>query len=114
MLLDAEIAHVGDPAFDIGSLLAHVWLSRLVTSPSIPASQQASALWAGYVRSLGTAGPIPFSSVGRYAGLEMMRRTIGAARVAAVESAEASLRAIDVAERLIRHPPAQPEEITIP
>ena len=50
----------------------------------------------------------------RYAGLEMMRRTIGAARVAAVETAAASLRAIDVAERLVRSPPAHPEEISIP
>ncbi len=114
VLLDAEIAHVGDPAFDVGTLLAHVWLARLVAPPSVPASRQASTVWAAYVQALGPAGPIPFSSVSRYAGLEMMRRTIGAARVAAVETSEASLRAIEIAERLVRSPPAQPEEISIP
>ena len=36
VLLDAEIAHVGDPAFDVGTLLAHVWLARLVTAPRRP------------------------------------------------------------------------------
>lgn len=113
VLLDAEIAHVGDPAFDVGTLLAHVWLARLVAPRSASASRQASAIWAAYVQALGAAGPILFASVGRYAGLEMMRRTIGAARVAAVATAEASLRAIEIAEQLVRSPPAQPEEVPI-
>ena len=43
-------------------------------------------------------------------GLEVMRRTIGAARVGAVESDEASLRAIDLAERWISDPPSRPTE----
>lgn len=111
-LLDAEIAHVGDPAFDVGTLLAHLWLARLVAPPRSPATDQASALWDAYTTASRTA-VVPFADVARYAGLEMMRRTIGAARVKAVESAEASLRAIDIAERLVQEPPKTPQEIDL-
>jgi len=113
-LLDAEIAHVGDPAFDVGTLLAHVWLGRLAARGPVRAISPAQSLWAGYTDALGTAMRVPFSDVARYAGLEMMRRTIGAARVAAVASAEASLAAIDIAERFVRQPPSDPKEIELP
>ncbi len=112
-LLDAEIAHVGDPAFDIGTLLAHLWLARITASPSIDASQQTQSIWAGYVQALGVSGTVLFADVARYAGLEMMRRTIGAARVPAVRSAEASLAAIDLAQQIVRQPPATPQELPI-
>jgi hypothetical protein len=41
----------------------------------------------------------------------MMRRTIGAARVAVVETSEAALAVIDVAGRLMTEPPAAPDGI---
>jgi hypothetical protein len=49
--------------------------------------------------------------VARYAGLEVLRRTIGAARVAAVAGDAAGLAAIDLATVLIRRPPAGVEEL---
>jgi len=113
-LLDAEIAHVGDPAFDLGTLLAHVWLARLAGRPATPAAGQAGSIWTAYRAALGGASRVRFDDVARYAGLEMMRRTIGAARVAAVESTAASLRAIDVADRLVRNPPRSTQGIDLP
>lgn len=112
VLLDAEIAHVGDPAFDVGTLLAHLWLARLAGTPSGEAAPQAARIWDAYGSSAGTES-VSFPDVARYAGLEMMRRTIGAARVAAVATAAASLDAIDTAEKLVLSPPATPKELPV-
>jgi len=49
-----------------------------------------------------------FSAVARYAGIEMLRRTIGAARVAAVETPAAGLAVLADAVAWLRHPPAAP------
>jgi 5-methylthioribose kinase len=113
-LLDAEIAHVGDPAFDVGTLLAHDWLAALhAGSVATATAERAARIWNGYRTSLGEDRPVAFADVARYAGLEMMRRTIGAARVRAVEGVETSLAAIEVAERLVREPPAEPAEVRL-
>jgi 5-methylthioribose kinase len=108
VLLDAEIAHVGDPAFDVGTLLAHLLLPAVAEGAAArrPAAA-ADAVWAAYVEAHGVTHP-GFRDCARYAGLEMMRRTIGAARVSAVAQDEAALRVIDAAERLIRKPPETP------
>lgn len=113
-LLDAEIAHVGDPAFDVGTLLAHVWLAQFVAPPMVGAAQQAETIWRAYQDAATPISDVTFAAVARYAGLEMMRRTIGAARVAAVETAAASLAAIDAAESLIHTPPTTPRESSLP
>jgi len=107
-LLDAEIAHVGDPAFDVGTLLAHLALCPLARGTRGGVASTASALWDAYRGSHGEEGLAGFSDVTRYAGLEMMRRTLGAARVEAVATEEASLRVLSVAEGWVRHPPAAP------
>jgi 5-methylthioribose kinase len=107
VLLDAEIAHVGDPAFDVGTLLAHVALAGLSSAAlDVPALWQAT--WAAYARAHGEAGRCGFEQAARYAGIEMLRRTIGAARVAAIASDTASLAAIDAGRRLVSRPPASP------
>jgi 5-methylthioribose kinase len=91
-LLDAEIAHVGDAAFDLGTLLAHLAL------PAVARGGDPSALLAR-VRSAYRAergcDEAMLARAGRYAGLELIRRTIGAARVAAVEGDEAALRVLE-------------------
>jgi 5-methylthioribose kinase len=96
-LLDAEIAHVGDPAFDLGTLLAHLAL------PAVARGFSAGALL-GRVRDAYRAErPCDGERLERaqcYAGLEMIRRTIGAARVAAVASDEAGLRVLARGRRL--------------
>ncbi|MEN8184515.1 MAG: hypothetical protein ABFS46_18475, partial [Myxococcota bacterium] len=65
-----------------------------------------SDAWQAYA-ALGPQG-VALPAVARYAGLEMLRRTIGAARVAAVEGDEAGLAVLEVAVRLIRQPPDSP------
>jgi 5-methylthioribose kinase len=105
-LLDAEIAHLGDPAFDVGTLLAHVELAALARPAS--ARESAALLWRSYREACGPALAPPFPAVARYAGLEVMRRTIGAARVPVVASDEVALAAIERAEALIRRPPEAP------
>ena len=105
-LLDAEIAHVGDPAFDLGTLLAHALLSAEARARPEQAPPALHAAWTTY-----RAGPGPslrFEDVARYAGLEMLRRTIGAARVPLVERDEAALAVVEAGLHLVRQPPASP------
>jgi 5-methylthioribose kinase len=105
-LLDAEIAHVGDPAFDLGTLLGHVLLAATARGRPEQAAPAARAAWSAY-----RAGPGPslrFEDVARYAGLEMLRRTIGAARVPGVQRDEPALAVLEAALGLVRRPPASP------
>ncbi|MBY0280132.1 phosphotransferase, partial [Candidatus Binatia bacterium] len=93
-LLDAEIAHVGDPAFDVGMLLAHVLLAGLARDALGPAAEVACTTWNAYASSA-TAGDAPeLADVARYAGIEILRRTICAARVAAVADTRVALAAL--------------------
>ncbi len=108
-LLDAEIAHVGDPAFDVGTLLGHVVLAGLARGRSGAALAPAERLWSAY--EAGRSDPPLFSEVARYAGLEMMRRTVGAARVALVERDEAALAVLAAAVDMIRKPPDRPQAL---
>ena len=108
-LLDAEIAHLGDPAFDVGTLLAHVVLAAVARGRADDARSPAVELWKAYCGR--RSSPPPFPQVARYAGLEMLRRTIGAARVAAVSEDGPSLAVLDAAVRLIRTPPELPESL---
>jgi 5-methylthioribose kinase len=103
-LLDAEIAHVGDPAFDLGMLLAHRLLPSAATGRSREAAPDLAACWDAYGAAHGEPGLPTLADALRYAGLELLRRTIGAARVAAVASDEAGLRVIDSGLALVRAP----------
>jgi 5-methylthioribose kinase len=106
-LLDAEIAHVGDPAFDVATLLAHLALPALASAGPARALPAIEASWLAYVGARGEAAP-RFAEVARYMGLELLRRTVGAARVAGLEPVAASLRAIECGERWVRTPPGDP------
>jgi 5-methylthioribose kinase len=92
VLLDAEIAHVGDPAFDVGTLLAHLWLPAVARGEPRAAEPAIDAARRAY------RAPSDLDArAHRYAAVEMLRRTLGAARVAAVAEADASLRVVDFA-----------------
>jgi len=92
VLLDAEIAHVGDPAFDLGTLLAHLRLPAVALGEPRTAEPAIDAVRRAY------GGSADFeASAERYAAIEMLRRTLGAARVAAVADADAALRVVDFA-----------------
>lgn len=101
VLLDAEIAHVGDPAFDLGTLFAHLWLPAVAAGRPMSADRALQAAWRGYATARPEADARLRAEVRRYAAIEMLRRTIGAARVAAVADPAASLRAIDFALDLL-------------
>lgn len=107
-LLDAEIAHLGDPAFDVGTLLAHLMLPAVARGEAASAEPVLAQCWDAYVSGAGGVCPVTYSDAARYAGLELLRRTLGAARIPAVESDEAGLRVIDAGERLASEPPAGP------
>ena len=102
-LLDAEIAHVGDPAFDMGTLVAHLLLPAVAKGRGVNARTLVHAAWAAYRTAHGAGAPDE-ANVVRYAGLELVRRTIGAARVPAVESDEAGIRVLEVGLPWIREP----------
>ena len=84
------------------------WNSSSRGRPRIAAGP-AERLWSAYGAQ--RTDPPPFSAVARYAGLEMLRRTIGAARVPLVERDERALAVLGAAVTLIRTPPDRPEAI---
>ena len=103
-LLDAEIAHVGDPAFDIGVALGHLLLAALARGDATLAQPAVATLWIEYTAAHGGGAP-KFGEAARYAGIEMLRRTIGAARVPGVERDEVALAVLDTGYRLVAEPP---------
>jgi 5-methylthioribose kinase len=100
-LIDAEIAHVGDPAFDLGQLVGHLLLPAAARGRAAAARPAVDAAWSVWAQATGQ-GPAARRAVARYAGIELLRRTLGAARVPAVASDAASLRVVDAGLRLIR------------
>ncbi len=106
VLLDAEIAHVGDPDFDLGTLLAHLALPAVAVGEG---GRAVSALEA----ALAAAECADARAAVRYAGFELLRRTLGAARVAAVETAEASRAVLEVALTWIREPAARARDLPL-
>jgi len=110
VLLDAEIAHLGDPAFDLGTLLAHLLLPALATGQGTRALPALDAAWTHY-RAAHGPGVCAFAEVAHYTGFEMLRRTIGAARIPVVEPPQAALPVIEAALHLIQTPPSAPRDI---
>jgi 5-methylthioribose kinase len=110
-LLDAEIAHVGDPAFDVGELFAHLLLPAVARAEAASARGAVQAAWSAYAEAFGADGRPGFEGAARYCGIELLRRTLGAARVAAVERDEAGLAVVEAGLRLVRRPASRPEEI---
>ena len=90
-LLDAEIAHVGDPAFDLGTALAHLLVHAPLRSGAY--REGAEALLEGYRRAGGRSQDA--SRARAYAGVEIMRRSIGAARLGFLADDEAATQALD-------------------
>jgi 5-methylthioribose kinase len=103
-LLDAEIAHVGDPAFDIGVWLAHLRLAS-IAGKSV---DDVSSAWNAYTDAFTKAKPPQFRDVARYAGIEVLRRTLGAARAPGVERDECASRVLALGTYLVESPPDLP------
>ena len=109
-LLDAEIAHLGDPAFDLGTALAHVWVYRSRSALPDPCARGAEALCAGYRSAGGSDAEIRRAA--RYAGVEILRRTIGAARLAHLAEDADAIRALGQGAQLAlgKFPPGSFEQ----
>ena len=75
-LLDAEIAHVGDSAFDLGQAFAHVHVHRVRARDASACEACEKALVDGYAPERAV-----LARARRYAGVEILRRAIGAARL---------------------------------
>lgn len=100
VLLDGEIAHVGDPAFDIATLLAHVFLPAIGRSEIERARLSARRIWDGYCEAI--AEPLTdLAAVEAYSAIEMMRRTIGAARVEPMRDTGAAVACLDMAQAVL-------------
>ena len=97
VLLDAEIAHAGDPAFDLGTLFAHLSLPAVARGDARAAEPVIEAARRSYRAAGGPSDDAFDVRVRRYAALEMLRRTLGAARVAEVAEPDAALRVVDFA-----------------
>jgi 5-methylthioribose kinase len=102
-LLDAEIAHVGDPAFDLGVLLAHLAAWPIARGALAAAASCLRATWNAYTIAWSERTDMPALGADaiRYAGLELLRRTLGAARIPATATESGSQRVLDVALRWI-------------
>ncbi len=104
-LLDAEIAHVGDPAFDLGTLLAHLHFYLATGAQSGPLEAAMQGLLSTYFSAANAAG-MPCSQqflqrARHYAAVEMLRRTLGVARLPVVESQDAAIAVVSHAAKLL-------------
>ena len=88
-LLDAEIAHVGDPAFDLGQALAHVHVHRVRAQSNALCDACERALVDGYAPERDR-----LARARRYAGVEILRRAIGAARLSLLGTTARAERAL--------------------
>ena len=110
-LLDAEIAHQGCAALDPGILMAHIALGAIALQDDSLLGKRATPLWASYQAGAGSIAS--WDTTVRIAGIEMLRRTIGAARVAAVGEVAASLTAIETGCAWVLHPAPTMEKLGI-
>jgi len=99
-LLDAEIAHVGDPAFDLGQALAHVHLHRVHARDTAGLDACEAALVRGYQGAAGANEKLETRARG-YAGVEILRRSIGAARLTVLGTTARAERALELGAALL-------------
>jgi 5-methylthioribose kinase len=99
-LVDAEIAHVGDPAFDLGQALAHVHVHRVHARDVAALAACEDALLAGYRRAAGDAN-MRLTDARGYAGVEILRRAIGAARLSLLGTTARAERALELGAALL-------------
>ena len=93
-LLDAEIAHVGDAAFDLGSALAHLLVHGAAGALASRAEAGADALVGGYIGAGGLERDL--GRARQFAGVEILRRSIGAARLPVLAGDAAASAAIEL------------------
>lgn len=98
-LLDWEVAHPGDPSFDLGVFTAHLALKALRDHPPgghMPPLAAARVFWATY------NGPADRSRSFRHAGAVMLARLYGKSPVDYLHGSAARHRSHMVGERMLR------------
>ena len=68
-------------------------------------------LWDAYIDAHGPEGLAAFRDVARYAGIELLRRTLGAARVPEVTEDAAGTAAVRAGVDLVMAPPTSPKAL---
>jgi 5-methylthioribose kinase len=101
VLLDAEIAHGGSPAFDLGLLLGHVALACVARGAPDRLTERAGPVWRAYLAAGGSEVECRVEDVAAVAGVEVLRRTLGAARVPEVTDDAVALEALQVGRDLM-------------
>jgi 5-methylthioribose kinase len=100
-VIDAEIAHVGDPAFDLGQAFAHVHLHRAHARDLRSLEACELALRGGYARAAGARSSEIAARARAYAGVEILRRAIGAARLSVLGTTARAERALELGAALL-------------
>ncbi|MFI5317104.1 MAG: hypothetical protein ACHQ6T_15490 [Myxococcota bacterium] len=95
-LLDAEIAHFGDPAFDLGQAFAHVHVHRVRARDAPVCDACERALVDGYAPDRAV-----LARARGYAGVEILRRAIGAARLLLLGTTARAERALELGAALL-------------
>jgi 5-methylthioribose kinase len=109
VLLDAEIAHRGSPHFDVGLLLGHLVLAAVARGRAADAVERVAPVWQAYVVARGAgAAACDFREAAAIAGIEVLRRTLGAARVPEVADDAVALAAVRAGAQLLRERPHDP------
>jgi 5-methylthioribose kinase len=107
-VVDFEVAHMGDPAFDLAFMHNHLMLKALHTPGSVAAYEScAMAFAAAYQAGVGAFGG-PMSYVLGHAGCMMVARVDGKSP-AEYLTAEGQIRARALGRALIAAPPASHE-----
>ncbi|MEM7412237.1 MAG: hypothetical protein AAF430_18560 [Myxococcota bacterium] len=107
-LLDPEMAHAGAAAFDLGLFFAHLAIDGIARNDLAGAAAIIDAGWQAYRAAGGDAVGCRFADVAAVAGVETLRRTLGAARVPAVEADPVGLACVRAGRAWVMSPPDAP------
>ena len=95
----------------LGTLVAHLLLGALGRGLRGAAQPQLETVWSTYADARSAGARPALEEVLRYAGIEVLRRTVGAARVDAVSDEDVALDAIALGQRLVLDPPRTLEQL---
>lgn len=113
ILIDFEVIHWGDPAFDAGFLLNHLFLKAMHQPRFAPAyCQAADHFWQALTRELGEDRPDEFEALTlRHLGGLMLARIDGKSPVEYIRDELTKERVRRVAKQVLRERPERLEEV---
>jgi hypothetical protein len=106
LLVDHEVAHYGDPAFDLAFVLSHLWLKAVRFPPlAAPLAAAAGALVDSYAAESGAVGEAARPRVPRLVGALMLARVDGKSPVEYLDGNRQD-RVRSIARRILLDAPA--------